>query len=109
LGQYYLYHEFYKWTWTAVLKRAIKDLSSPSSRIRKSALRWFLSDEIDINTFRGVCFTLDYNADDFREKLFKKYGIDKTAFRSLEKKSTLKAWVGKTKLEKKRLKKRKKK
>lgn len=95
-----MYHEFHKWTWTAVLKRAIKDLSSPSSRIRKSALRWFLNDEIDINTFRGICFTLDYNADDFREKLFKKYGIDKSKFKTLAGRNVLKAWVGKKSLKK---------
>ena len=86
-----MYYEFYRWTWIAVLKRAIKDLVSPNKRIRESALRWFLSDEIDINTFRGVCFVLNLNADSFREKLFKKYKIDKAVLQALKKKNVLKS------------------
>jgi len=71
-----LYHEFYRWTWTAVLKKAVKDLGSRSNSIRQGALRWFLNNEIDINTFQGVCFTLNLDAIIFREKLFNKFGID---------------------------------
>jgi hypothetical protein len=68
-----LLSEFYKWTWTAVLKRAEKDLRSKNVRIKESALRWFLSDEFDVNTFCGVCFMLDMDAEKFRENLSKKY------------------------------------
>ena len=71
-----MYHEFYRWTWTAVLKKAVKDLGSRSNRIREDALRWFLNNEIDINTFQGVCFTLNLEAEIFKEKLFEKFGID---------------------------------
>ena len=70
-----MYHEFYRWTWTAVLKKAVKDLGSRSNRIREDALRWFLSNELDINTFQGVCFTLNLDAEIFRERLFEKLGI----------------------------------
>jgi len=63
--------------WTAVLKKAVKDLNSRSNSIRENVLRWFLNEEIDINTFQGVCFTLNLNAELFREKFFlKKLGIN---------------------------------
>jgi hypothetical protein len=75
-------YEFYRWTWTKVLKRAEKDLTSKNSTIRNSALRWFLSDIFDINSFYGICFILNYDPDEFRIKLLKKYNIKKSVLKS---------------------------
>jgi len=65
-----LYEEFFKRVWIATLKKAKKDLLSEDIKIRNDALEWFLDDEFDVNTFYGVCFSLDFNPNDFRRKIF---------------------------------------
>ena len=62
----------------ATMIKAIEDLSSPSARIREDAARWILSESFHVNTFRGICYDLGYDADKSREQL-KKLGLDPIA------------------------------
>ena len=72
-----MYEEFYKRVWIATLKKAKKDLLSKNTEIRNDALAWFLNDEIEANTFYGICFYLDFNPDEFRKKIFSETRITK--------------------------------
>lgn len=59
----------------AIMIKAIEDLSSSSKRIRLDAARWILNDDFHVNTFRGICFDLGYDAEEWRKKLVE-LGLD---------------------------------
>jgi len=63
--------------WAAVLNKAIEDLSSDNEYIRETAIRWFLNQDFHINTFRGVCFTLDFDPDKMCIRILKSYAKEK--------------------------------
>ena len=70
---------------------AIEDLSSDNEYVRETAIRWFLNQDIFINTFRGVCFTLDFNPEQMCIKILKTYAKKKDLqkFRNLISTSSL--------------------
>jgi len=70
--------------WTFVLNKAIDDLSSKSDQVRESALRWFLNQDFHINTFCGICFTLNYDLEKVRNKILRTHVKEKDLKKFLE-------------------------
>jgi len=59
----------------AILIKAIEDLSSQSTDVRKDAAKWFINNDFYINTFKGICFDIDMDHEKILEKLIE-MGLD---------------------------------
>lgn len=59
--------------WYGVLEQAKKDLLSCNERIRDSAYRWFLNDDVYINSFCGICMTFNIDHKIVRASILQKY------------------------------------
>ena len=59
----------------AILIKAIEDLSSHSTDVRKDAAKWFMNNDFYINTFKGICFDIDMDHEKILDKLIE-MGLD---------------------------------
>ena len=59
--------------WYGVLEQATEDLFSDNEIIQESAYRWFINNDIHINSFCGICMTLNVLPEIVRASILKKY------------------------------------